>query len=100
MASAPALKKSESVYWVRYPQDGDPWFIAEWKAEGHLLLSTSYSNHRFVRNFVDMFGQGLHIADGLRARLFEEVGAREVTRENVGALLEPNGTYMALLVKT
>jgi hypothetical protein len=99
MYGAPAERKAGHLYWVRYP-DGDPWFVAEWKPEGNVLLSTSYSSYRYLRNFADMFDQGLRIAGQLDARLFEEVDQSEITEENIDALLAPNGKYVALQAGT
>src|SRR3979409_1370901 len=50
LRGAPATRQGDHAYWVLYP-DGDPWFVAEWRPEGNVVLSTSYSNHRFLRNF-------------------------------------------------
>jgi hypothetical protein len=99
MQGAPATLKDDHLYWVRYP-DGDPWFAAQWKPEGRVVLSTSYSNHRYLRNFADMFDMGLRLARSLRARLFEEVGQREVTETNVDSLLAPEGEYVRLQAST
>jgi hypothetical protein len=99
MSGSPSTRKSDHLYWIRYP-DGDPWFIAEWKTEGNLLLSTSYSNHRFLRNFADMFDQGLRIAGDLNARLFEEVNEREITSRNIDSLLSPSDNYVQLQAGT
>jgi len=99
LASAPASKQSDSVYWVRHV-DGDPWFAAERKAEGHVVLSASYSHHRFLRNLGYMFDQGLLIAEALQARLFEEVGGQEVTAQNFKELIDRNGSYVELQLNT
>lgn len=99
MRGAPSSAKGDHLYWVHYP-DGDPWFVAEWKADGRVLLSTSYSNHRYLRNFADMFDQGLRISGELNARLFEEVGEREITKSNIDSVLAPDGKYVALQVST
>jgi hypothetical protein len=98
MRDAPATRHGEALYRVRHPQ-GDPWFTAEW-AEGHIVLSTSYTHHRFLRNLGDMFDQALALAAALDARLFEEATCREVTRWNVDDLLAVNGSYLSLQAKT
>ena len=90
MSGAGSSRRSDHVYWVPHP-DGDPWFAAEWKAEGYVLLSTSYSNHRYLRNFADMFDQGLRISEKLNAHLFEEVGERGITQNNIDSVLAPDG---------
>jgi len=99
MDGAPGERKSEHLYWVPHP-DGDEWFVAEWKAEGNVLLSTSYSNHRYLRNFADMFDQGLRISGRLNAHLFEEVGQREITPSNIDSVLAPDGKYVGLQAGT
>jgi hypothetical protein len=99
MSGAPATRRGDHVYWLRYP-DGDPWFVAEWKAEGYVLLSTSYTHARYLRNCASMFDQGLTMAGALRARLFEEVEQREITPRNIDALLATSGRYFAIQVET
>ncbi len=99
MRDAPLERKGDNWYWIRRP-DGDPWFLAEWKTEGSVLLSTSYSHHRFLRTFADMFDMGLRVAKAVNARLYEEVGEREVTARNVDALLDPKGEYVKLQAGT
>ncbi len=98
MEGAPCTRRDDSTWWVRYP-DGDPWFVTRWD-QGNVVLSASYSNHRFLRNFADMFDQGLRIAGALGARLFEEVRRTEVTSSNIDALLDPDGDYVALQAQT
>lgn len=93
LATAPASKQSDRLYWVRHPE-GDPWFAAEWKDEGLILLSTSYTHHRFLRNLGDLFDQGLRMAEQLKARLFEEASGAEVTAANVDGLLSIDGEYL------
>jgi hypothetical protein len=99
MQGAPATRKADHLYWVRHPE-GDPWFAAAWSREGRVALSTSYSNHRYLRNFADMFDMGLRLVRGLGARLFEEVGHREVTPTNIDSLLAPDGEYVRLQAST
>jgi hypothetical protein len=81
MSLAPAREIKPGEYWVRHPE-GDPWFVAAWKPPGHILLSTSYTHHRFLRNLADMFDQGLAIATNFGARLSEE-GAVERSRHGI-----------------
>lgn len=99
MSGAPATRRGDQVYWLRYP-DGDPWFVAEWKAEGYVLLSTSYTHARYLRNCASMFDQGLAMAGALGARLFEEVEQREITPRNIDALLATSGRYFATQAAT
>jgi hypothetical protein len=99
MRGAPATRKADDVYWVSYP-DGDPWFVAEWKPDGTVLLSTSYSNARYLRNFPDMCDQAIKIARQLDARVFEEVEGREMTERNLDGFLDPSGEYVALQAGT
>jgi hypothetical protein len=99
LRGAPATRQGDHAYRVLYP-DGDPWFVAEWRPEGNVVLSTSYSSHRFLRNFANMFDQGLRIAGDLQARLFEDVGQREITKRNIDTLLVPGGKYVDLQAAT
>jgi hypothetical protein len=99
MQGAPAVRKSDDVYWVSH-QDGSPWFAVEWRAEGRVVLSTSYTNPRFLRNFPDMFDLGLRLAQALGARLIEEVNSTVVTPRNIDSLLAPRGNYVELQAAT
>lgn len=93
LRGAPAERKGERTYWVRHP-DGDPWFVAQWQPRGQVLLSTSYSHHRYLRNFGDLVEHGLELARALDAHLFEEVRGIEITERDVDELLEPSGAYV------
>jgi hypothetical protein len=100
MKDALATPVGDAAYRVRHPKEGDPWCVIAWHTPGRLVLSTSYSNHRFLRNAVDMVYQGVTIARALEARLFEEAGGREVTEKNVDELMDFKGQYLALQVAT
>src|SRR5687767_10226646 len=68
MTDAPALKRSDGTYWVRYPEGGEPWFAARFEpAGGHVVLSFSYSSARFLRNWGDGFDMALNLARELGA---------------------------------
>jgi hypothetical protein len=99
MQGAPAVRKSDTVYWVSH-QDRSPWFVVERRDDGRVVLSTSYTNPRFLRNFPDMFDLGLRLAQALGARLIEEVHSTVVTPRNIDSLLAPNGRYVELQAAT
>jgi hypothetical protein len=82
--------------WVKHPEDGSPWLAARLTEMGSIVLSCSYSNHRYLRNFADAMKLGVQIAGALSASLYEEVRGERVTRENLDALLDPNGSYVGL----
>ncbi len=88
-----ALQVEEHAYWVRHP-DGDPWFVGVWKPQGQILLTTSTTHHRYLRNLADMVEHGLELAARLGAHLFEEVRGEEITPARVDDLLEPRGEYL------
>jgi hypothetical protein len=98
MRGAPATPYGEHAYRVTHP-DGDPWFVASWN-DGTVTLSTSYSNHRYLRNFPDMCDQALRIAAGLKASVREEVEGKTLTTSNIDAVLAPTGSYVALQART
>lgn len=93
LRGAPATRAGEHVYWVRH-EEGDPWFAAQWEPRGQILLSTSYTHHRFLRNLGDLVDQGMALAEQLSAHLFEEVRGLEITPAMVDELLEPQGEYV------
>jgi hypothetical protein len=95
MGTAPATKSGDVAYRVRHPE-GDPWFVAAWEPPGNLVLSTSYSYHRAIRNLIDMVYQGLNIARHFEARLFEEAGEEEIAAQNVDELMDVKGQYLGL----
>ena len=95
-ANLHAVRDGEHGYRIFRPEDAtDPWFWAEWLPEGNILLSASYTHPRFLRNYPDMFDEGLAWADWLSVRLFEGVGQREVTAETIDGLLAIGGAYPA-----
>lgn len=93
-----AVRRPKGEYWVRYPQTDEAWFSARWQPAtadgGEIVLSLSYSHPRFLRNWADAFDMALRLAKALRARVFEEVGGREVTQGNVDRVLDPQGHYV------
>jgi hypothetical protein len=93
-----ATARPEGSFWIEHPY-GEPWLTVGQRGP-NIVVSTSYSNRRFLRNSADMFDLALQLADGLGARVFEEVGGGEVTRANVNALLGISGPYMDRLAKT
>jgi hypothetical protein len=98
-AQAPARVRPDGGWWVSRPDTGEPWFAARLE-NGHLILSCSYSNHRFVANFLDAFDMALQLAEMLGARVFEEVQEQEVTKQNVNQLLDQNGALVKLQIST
>lgn len=100
MAGGSPLRRPDGDLWLRHPEDGSPWFAARLNPAGVILLSTSYTNHRYLRNFADMFDLGLHLAEGLGASLFEEVRSSRVDPGNVDELLDEDGDYVGLQVGT
>ncbi|MEZ4254078.1 MAG: hypothetical protein R3B99_38205 [Polyangiales bacterium] len=80
-------------YWLEHP-GGGPW-LAVVERGPNVVLSTSYSNRRFVRNFVDAFDLAHQLAAAVGARVFDEVSAAEVPASQLNALLRPLGPYVA-----
>jgi hypothetical protein len=86
--------------WVRHPEDDSPWLAARLTPKGTIVLSCSYTCHRYIRNFVDAFDLGVKIAEALEASLFEEVRGRRVSTPDLDSLLESEGEYVQLQAKT
>jgi len=86
--------------WVRHPEDDRPWLVARLTPKGSIVLSCSYTNHRFIRNFVDAFDLGVKIAEAVGASLFEEVRQSCVNAADLDALLDGEGDYVQLQAKT
>jgi hypothetical protein len=97
--TSPVRRRQDGAWWVSRPDTNDPWFAAVIR-NGHVVLSCSYTNHRFVANFVDAFDIALRLASRLRARVVEEVRDQEVSGTDIDDLLAPNGDYLALQVQT
>lgn len=90
-----AVPEGAHGYRIFRPEDAtDPWFWAEWTPEGTILLSASYTHPRFLRNFADMFEEGLAWAGSLSGALFETVEKRRVTAATVDELLAIGGPYV------
>lgn len=96
MAEAPAERRSDTLYWVR-AKDQSPWFTASWTPEA-VVLSTSLSNHMYLRNFAGMIEQGLALAGVLNARLFDETQGRAISPSELDTLLDFNGRYVTTQV--
>jgi hypothetical protein len=94
MASAPVAvtMRPDGDAWLRHPQDNSPWFAARLHPDGYMVLSTSYTNHRFLRNVYDLFGAGAEMARNLKAYLYEEVGDERV--EKLDTFLAFDGRYL------
>jgi hypothetical protein len=99
MASAPvaALMRPDGDAWLRHPQDNSPWFAARLHPKGYMVLSTSYTNHRFLRNVYDLLGAGAKMAGNLKAYLYEEM--RDERVEKLDTFLEFDGQYLKLQVQ-
>lgn len=79
-------------FWLEHP-GGEPW-LAVMQRGPNVVLSTSYSNRRFVRNFVDAFDLAQQLASHVSARVFEEVSGTEVSPSQLDALFSPFGRYV------
>jgi hypothetical protein len=73
MADGKPTPRPDGDLWLTHPHDSFPWFAARLTEKGTIVLSCSYTNHRFIRNFADAFDIGVRIAETLDASLFEEV---------------------------
>lgn len=95
MASAPVAvtMRPDGDAWLRHPQDNSPWFAARLHPDGYIVLSTSYTNHRFLRNVYDLLGAGAEMARNLKAYLYEEVRGERV--EKLDTLREFDGRYLS-----
>jgi hypothetical protein len=94
-ANMHAIRDGQHSYRIfRHENATDPWFWAEWLPEGNILLSASYTHPRFLRNYPDMFDEGLAWAHWLSVGLFEEVRQSEVTAETIDGLLAIDGSYL------
>lgn len=100
MSKVDATRRPDGDYWLRHPEDQTPWLAARLSEQGAIVLSCSYTNHRYIRNFLDAFDLGLRVAQALGASVFEEVGGEEVTAKNIDALLDAKGEYVKLQALT
>lgn len=100
ISSGPCTQRPNGDYWVRHPEDDSPWLAARLTDKGTIVLSCRYTNHRYLRNFADAFDLGIRLAETLNANLFEEVRGEAVTRKVVDTLLEPNGRYFGMQIRT
>ena len=98
--NAPAKQRNENLFWVFHPEDEDPWFAAELRDPGAVVLSTSYTHHRFVRNVIDMMEHGVTMANAVGAHLFEEVTGQEITSKNLDEFVDPDKKYLQLQMAT
>lgn len=86
--------------WLQHPEDGSPWLATRLTPQGSIVLSCSYTSHRYVRNFIDAFDLGVKVASALEASLYEEVRQTRVDGANVETLLDVNGDYVQLQAST
>jgi hypothetical protein len=97
---APSAVRLEDGSWrVSRPDSGDPWYVASVRA-GEIVYSTSYTNHRYVANVVDMFEIAVRTANVLGVQAIEEVRGQRVTSRDLDSLLDRNGNYLRLQVET
>lgn len=79
---------------IPHPDDQFPFFTLWLNDEGDLVCATSYSCHRFVRNFLDMADAALRIAKHFGARVIVESDDEEITAETIDAYLDINGRHV------
>jgi hypothetical protein len=92
-------RRDDETWWITRPDTGEPWFVCRYE-RGNVVLSCSYTNPRFLANFADLLDFAVSLGDRLRARAFEEVGGREVTRRSVERLADARGGYAKLQFDT
>jgi hypothetical protein len=100
MADGAPKVRADGDLWFTHPEDHSPWFAARLTPKGSVVLSCSYTNHRFLRNFADAFDIGVRIAEALNASLFEEVRCERVVPSQLDRLLAPDGDYIRLQAGT
>lgn len=100
MADGAPTTRPDGDLWFTHPEDHSPWFAARLTPKGSVVLSCSYTNHRFLRNFADAFDIGVRIAEALGASLFEEVRCERVVPSQLDRLLAPDGDYIRLQAGT
>lgn len=100
MADGAPTMRPDGDLWFTHPEDHSPWFAARLTPKGSVVLSCSYTNHRFLRNFADAFDIGVRIAEALNASLFEEVRCERVVPSQLDRLLAPDGDYIRLQAGT
>ncbi len=86
--------------WLRHPQDGLPWLATRLTPQGSIVLSCSYTSHRYIRNFVDALELGVKVAAALDASLYEEVRQTRVDVTNIEPLLDTKGEYVQIQART
>jgi hypothetical protein len=99
-ASLSPIARPDGDLWLQHPEDGSPWLATRLTPKGSIVLSCSYTHHRFLRNFADAFDVGVQIAAALGATLYEEVRQSRVDATNIDALLDRDGDYIELQAKT
>src|SRR6476620_7071750 len=81
-SAAGATLRPDGDLWVPHPEDASPWLAARLTPQGSIVLSCSYTSHRYIRNFLDAFDLGVKIASALEASLYEEVRETRVDGTN------------------
>lgn len=93
-----ATRQADGSYWIEHPH-GEPWLVAA-QSKKSIALSSSYSHHRFIRNFLDSFDLALSIAASTGVHVFETVRGSEVTPANVNALLAMESPFVTHEIAT
>jgi hypothetical protein len=99
-ASLSPETRPDGDLWLRHPADGSPWLATRLTPKGSIVLSCSYTHHRYLRNFADAFDLGVQMATALGASLYEEVRQSRVDGTNIETLLDPKGDYIELQART
>lgn len=93
IADAPRMRRRrEGDIWISYPLSGQPWLAAR-LTKGSIVLSLSFGNHRFPRNWSDAFDLALNMAGPLHAHVFEGPGGKEITEQNLHRMLAAEGAF-------
>jgi hypothetical protein len=99
LGGGPEKQRKGGTWRISRPDTGEPWFVA-FVNNGEIVLSTSYSNHRYLANFADMFEAGLIVADRVGGQLFDEINGTRIVRDDLDRLLDPSGEYARLQAHT
>jgi hypothetical protein len=79
---------------IPHPDDQFPFFTLRLDDEGNMVCTTSYSNHRFLRNFADMADAALRIAKHFGARVVIESDNAELRADNIDTYFDVNGRHV------
>ena len=94
VADAPRMRRRrDGDIWICYPLSGQPWLAAR-LTKGSIVLSLSFGNHRFLRNWSDAFDLALNMAGPLHAHIFEGPGGKEISEQNLHRMLAAEGPFV------